>query len=360
MGGRIWVDSEAGQGSTFHVELDLEVAPAEDAETPSRASGAIHDTDLVLDASTATDGPETAEAVSGLETTSTRGEAPSNPGREHVASNDRNPPREPSELEKPVRSRVLLAEDNDINQKLAVRLLQKRGLEVEVANNGLEAVAMWRAASYDIILMDVMMPEMSGIEATRVIRDTEVTRGGRIPILALTANAMKGDREACLAAGMDGYVSKPVDAKLLIQEIRRFVPESTSSPVVASSDEKPAKIVATTECLDREAVLARIDGDLELLAEMVGLFEGRSVEILATLERGLEGEIDETMVRAAHTLKGTVANLGALSLFEVARDFELALRAGDRDTAIAELPSLAREVEAFRHALRELVRSEAA
>jgi signal transduction histidine kinase/CheY-like chemotaxis protein/HPt (histidine-containing phosphotransfer) domain-containing protein len=480
MGGRIWVASEPGRGSTFHVELVLEVAPAEDAETQSRASllpprardvlvvddsevsrealavmlreagqrvvvaadvesaralitisgetdarfdlvlvdaempgedavslarelatdpavavrlmvgatasaelievageigqgvvlrkpiseaelrGVIRDTDLVPHHPTATDGLETAGAVSGPGTTSTRGTALSSPGREHVASNDRNPPREPSELQEPMRPRVLLAEDNDINQKLAVRLLQKRGLEVEVAKNGLEAVAMWRAASYDIILMDVMMPEMSGIEATRVIRDAEVTRGGRIPILALTANAMKGDREACLAAGMDGYVSKPVDAKLLIQEIRRFVPESISSSVVGSRNREPAAVEAATECLDREAVLARIDGDVELLAEMVGLFEERSVEILAALERGLEGEIDETMVRAAHTLKGTVANLGALSLFEVARDFEHALRAGNRDTAIAELPSLAREVEAFRHALRELVRSEAA
>lgn len=268
-------------------------------------------------------------------------------------------PAGPDRSGEPAPQRVLLAEDNDINQKLAVRLLAKRGFDVEVAWNGVEAVSMWREGNYDVILMDVMMPEMSGIEATRAIRDAERTRGGRIPIVALTANAMKGDREACIDAGMDGYVSKPVDAKFLIEEIRRLVPEPASTETASVA---PAASAADRECLDRDAVLARIDGDLELLEEMVTLFEVRSRELLDAMSASLDGdgEADEALIRNAHTLKGTLANLGATTSFEVARSFEMTLRAGDLAVARTALPELSREVDTFRSALRALVRSEAA
>jgi CheY-like chemotaxis protein len=121
--------------------------------------------------------------------------------------------------------RILLAEDNAVNQKFAVRAIQKAGHEVAVANNGREAVDAWQRDRYDVVLMDVQMPEMDGLEATRTIRALEQERGSEqaIPIIAMTANAMKGDRERCLEAGMNGYVSKPVKRETLFAEITRVL-----------------------------------------------------------------------------------------------------------------------------------------
>jgi len=114
---------------------------------------------------------------------------------------------------------ILVAEDNPINQKLVVRLLQKQGHTSIVANNGREAVETWSQQSFDAILMDMMMPEMDGLEATIAIREREKTTGQHIPIIAITANAMIGDREKCLGAGMDEYISKPVDVTKLYETL---------------------------------------------------------------------------------------------------------------------------------------------
>jgi CheY-like chemotaxis protein len=121
--------------------------------------------------------------------------------------------------------RILLAEDNVVNQKFAVRAIEKAGHAVVVANNGHEAVDAWQRDRYDVVLMDVQMPEMDGLEATKTIRDLEQERGSErgIPIIAMTANAMKGDRERCLQAGMDGYVSKPVKRETLFAEIQKVL-----------------------------------------------------------------------------------------------------------------------------------------
>jgi CheY-like chemotaxis protein len=119
--------------------------------------------------------------------------------------------------------RVLLAEDNPVNVKFALKLLERAGHQVTVAGNGKQAVELWQASAFDILLMDVQMPEMDGLEATRAIRQIETNRGGRIPIIAMTANAMAGDREMCLAAGMDGYVAKPVKKEALFSEVSRVM-----------------------------------------------------------------------------------------------------------------------------------------
>ena len=117
---------------------------------------------------------------------------------------------------------ILIAEDNPINQKLAVRLLQKQGYTSAVANNGREAIEAWARQPFDAILMDMMMPEMDGLEATMAIREREKPTGTHIPIIAITANAMVGDREKCLAAGMDEYISKPVDVAKLYEVLNRL------------------------------------------------------------------------------------------------------------------------------------------
>ena len=124
--------------------------------------------------------------------------------------------------EGPSRLRVLLAEDNQVNQTLAVRLMEKRGYTVVVANNGKEAVERWEQEMFDLVLMDVQMPEMNGFEATAAIRALEAERSGHIPIIAMTAHAMKGDQDRCLAAGMDGYTAKPIRVKDFFETIERL------------------------------------------------------------------------------------------------------------------------------------------
>jgi CheY-like chemotaxis protein len=132
-------------------------------------------------------------------------------------------------VELPRGLRILLAEDNLVNQKLAVRLLEQRGCIVSVANNGLEALKLWREGGYDQILMDMMMPEMDGLEATRQIRSEEALSGGHVAIVAMTANAMDGDRQRCLDSGMDGYVAKPIRVADLVAELARFAPSRPST-----------------------------------------------------------------------------------------------------------------------------------
>jgi CheY-like chemotaxis protein len=121
--------------------------------------------------------------------------------------------------------RVLLAEDSVVNQKLAVGLLRKRGYQITVASDGEEAVRVFQAQPFDLVLMDVEMPRLDGLNATQVIREYERQAGTHIPIIAMTAHAMKGDREKCLAAGMDGYVAKPVRQKDVFEAIEQFFPE---------------------------------------------------------------------------------------------------------------------------------------
>jgi CheY-like chemotaxis protein len=118
---------------------------------------------------------------------------------------------------------VLLAEDNPVNVKFALKVLERAGHQVTVAGNGREAVELWSSKPFDLILMDVQMPEMDGLDATRAIRRAEAGRDGRIPIIAMTANAMAGDREICLDAGMDGYVTKPVKREALFEELSRVM-----------------------------------------------------------------------------------------------------------------------------------------
>ncbi|MBW1706988.1 MAG: response regulator [Deltaproteobacteria bacterium] len=122
------------------------------------------------------------------------------------------------------RLKILLAEDNIVNQKLAVKMLEKRGHRVVVSSNGRKALEAYEREWFDLILMDVQMPEMDGLEATRAIREKEKERGGHIPIVAMTAHAMKGDREKCLSAGMDDYVPKPIKADELFSVVERVAP----------------------------------------------------------------------------------------------------------------------------------------
>jgi PAS domain S-box-containing protein len=234
--------------------------------------------------------------------------------------------------------RVLLAEDNPVNQQLAVRLLEKAGHSVCVASNGRRAVDAYDKERFDVILMDVQMPEMGGFEATAIIRQRQQISGRRVPIVAMTAHAIKGDRERCLEAGMDHYVTKPVDPKCLFSAIDEVVfgapiqNTNTHSQIANASDE-PSESSATLEeaqngksKINMKALLARVEGDRSLLKDLVVLFLEDSPGLLEELRRAVQQRDRHRIERAAHTLKGAVGNFGAVRAMELALKLETAGR----------------------------------
>jgi CheY-like chemotaxis protein/HPt (histidine-containing phosphotransfer) domain-containing protein len=220
---------------------------------------------------------------------------------------------------------ILLAEDNVVNQKLMVVMLQKKGHQVAVAANGRIAVELSIATDFDLILMDVQMPEMDGFEATAQIRAREVAGIRRTPIIALTAHAMKGDRERCLQMGMDGYVSKPIHTEELIRAVIEVLPTAADcdtiapGPVLASA---AAGTESTTDIPDKARALKYVDGDENLLRELVQLFLDDCPRLLIDLRNAIAQQDAATLQRVAHTIKGAVANFGDRSAGETARQLE--------------------------------------
>jgi CheY-like chemotaxis protein len=240
---------------------------------------------------------------------------------------------------------ILLAEDNVINQQLTVRTLTKRGHEVTVVENGKLAVEALEKQSFDIVLMDVQMPEMDGLEATIAIRQREGSTGKHVPIIAITAHAMKGDRESCLAAGMDAYISKPVHIEELLQVtegLTRHVGPIDRSP-------KPGPVNAMT--IDREAALQRVEGDEVLLADLAKLFCDESPRMLSVIQEAITRKNAESLERGAHSLKGSVATFSAQRAFNLALQLERLGRANDFDNAESIFNLLASEVERVKAAL---------
>jgi signal transduction histidine kinase/CheY-like chemotaxis protein len=248
------------------------------------------------------------------------------------------------------RLNILLAEDNPVNQKLAVRILEKRGFAVKVVNNGKEAIEEWERGNFDLILMDVQMPEMDGLEATRIIREREKEKGTHIPIVAMTAHAMKGDRERCLNAGMDAYVSKPIKAKELLDTIEGLVLKE-EEPV--EKKEEPGKEDAV---FDRKQALARVEGDMELMREIIGLFLDEYGNLMEEIRDSIKAGDAKKLERAAHTLKGMVGNFGAERAQKAALKLEKIGREGGLDGAEEAFHELEREVERLKKALDEFLK----
>jgi signal transduction histidine kinase/ActR/RegA family two-component response regulator/HPt (histidine-containing phosphotransfer) domain-containing protein len=301
MGGSIRVDSTPGQGSRFHVAVRIgqDMALFGGMAEPVLPTGAVSMGDVVTDA--------------------------------------------PLHL--------LLAEDNPVNQRLAVLLLGKLGHRVAVASDGAEAVAMQAATPFDAILMDMQMPVLDGLEATRAIR-AAAAPGSRVPIIALTANAMQGDRERCLAGGMDGYLSKPVDPALLRRELNRLV-----APAGAQGCTVPFRPVLADDGawpdLDRSMLIARLGGhdalsDAEIDALIAALVED-GAQRLQDIRGALRDQDPPALARSAHQLAGAMGNCSAVAMEQLARRLIDCARAGQMEDAAALLPVLESRLERLTH-----------
>jgi two-component system, sensor histidine kinase and response regulator len=253
--------------------------------------------------------------------------------------------------------RILLAEDNPVNQMLAVRLLEKRGYSIQVAENGRKALDILEKATpgeFAAVLMDVQMPQMDGYEATAELRKREVQTGLHTPIIALTAHAMKGDRERCLAAGMDDYVSKPIHAKDLFEVLDRLTADAPT-PTPAPERAEPPPQEPQNGALDKAEVLSRVDGDIELLGELNTIFIAEYPKLLTQIREAMTGGNADGLGKASHTVKGMLANLGAKSAAEAALRLEKMGTGNDLSGAEEAYASLEKEIERFRIALAALL-----
>jgi CheY-like chemotaxis protein len=193
--------------------------------------------------------------------------------------------------------RILVVEDNEFNQELVASLLKKWGHVAVPAGNGKEALAAWEREPFDLILMDVQMPDMDGFAATGVIRAKERDTNAHVPIVALTAHAMKGDRERCLAAGMDAYASKPIRAAELFEVIARLLSSDVEGAKGTPGPEGPPGAV-----FDPDTALAVVAGDRELLRRMVQLFLGHCPKLLGEIRDSVLRGDGAALERAAHKL----------------------------------------------------------
>jgi PAS domain S-box-containing protein len=252
----------------------------------------------------------------------------------------------PAPAGKPRPLHVLLAEDNVVNQTIMMKVLEKQGFSVVLARNGCEAVAAAQRGSFDLALMDVQMPEMDGFEATAEIRRREQEAGGRrLPIVALTAHALKGDREVCLAAGMDAYMSKPIHAVELLALI---------AELVVSRGPGASEVSPVEEAFDRRALLARVEGDHALLSELVDLFHAESPRLLSEVRHNLEAKDAKGVERAARALGGAMSNFSAHAALRVASELEGRGRQDALDGGALLLTALEGEIARLERGLAEL------
>ncbi|WP_185646431.1 PAS domain S-box protein [Burkholderia sp. Bp9143] len=246
---------------------------------------------------------------------------------------------------------VLLVEDNPINQRLARRLLEKLGHDVRLASNGVEALDWIDTQPFDVVLMDIQMPVMDGLEATRELRERERrTAKAHVPVIAMTAHAMQGDREKCYAAGMDGYVSKPIETGTLVREIERVAARpaaaectagrvateaSASGPATPGREPVPTPIAERTPLFDRDLALSRIGGDEQLFRELAHLLVDEARQQHAEIDGALAGPDLERLARVAHKLKGDAGTFASAPLSDATVQLERAAKNGEQETALA-------------------------
>jgi PAS domain S-box-containing protein len=231
-------------------------------------------------------------------------------------------------------TRILLAEDNPVNQKLAIRLLQRLGAEVQVASNGIEALQALRESDFDAVLMDCQMPQMDGYEATRQLRGPEGrVKNPRIPVIALTAHALATDRTKCLAAGMNDYLTKPINPKHLQEALTKALPPLDQRADIGGPH--------GTALFDESALLARTDGDRDFARELINLFFRSARETLAHLSATLQDGGDPEVIRKmAHSLKGSAATASAGALAACCENLERWVGSAQAPAALNSLDAI--------------------
>ena len=223
--------------------------------------------------------------------------------------------------------RVLLAEDNLANQKLAVGVLSRQGHDITVATTGREAVNAWKSRAFDVILMDVQMPEMDGLAATQAIRILEQRHGTHTPIIAMTAHAMTGDRERCLESGMDEYLSKPIRARQIAEKLSSMFPDAVATTVEKLAVEDSSATRQPNLAWDQ--ALEGVDGDRQLLADVISAFQQTLPDAVSNLNRSLQAGQSAVVQRIAHTLKGELLAIGAHPAAQIAKELEQMARTND-------------------------------
>ena len=232
---------------------------------------------------------------------------------------------------------ILVAEDDDINQKMITRMLEKGGHKVTVAGNGNEALDAIEKLRFDIVLMDVQMPGMDGLEVTGILRERERVSGGHIPVIAITAFAFREDMERCLQAGMDGYISKPVRKEELFEAISAALSPKEAEP------------------FNEEEALRLVEGDREFLKEIAGIFVGKSFSVLQKVHDAIDSGSGEALARAAHRIKTELASFGAEPARQRAGRLEIMGRMGRMTAALQEYEALKREINRLNEALRRFI-----
>ena len=252
--------------------------------------------------------------------------------------------------------KILVAEDTPFNQTFILRLLEKNGHQPILVENGQQALESFNPDTFDVVLMDVQMPEMDGFEATREIRKLEDGSGshGHMPIIAMTAYATEGDRERCLEAGMDDYVSKPISASKLFQAIDALVPVEPDTQ--ASPSDSPAADGHKSVSLNAEGLMRSFENDQHLFQELVEIFLNDSPQMLSALRDSLNSNDADTFKRTAHSLKGMLRNFQAESAAETAFELEQIGDRGKLDGAGQIVDSLAGQLEEVYRKLQQLVK----
>jgi PAS domain S-box-containing protein len=246
-----------------------------------------------------------------------------------VRAGDSGPPQLPaaSDTRRERRLRILLAEDNAVNQQLTIRLLEKLGHHVTLANNGREVVALAQRDNFDLIFMDIQMPIMGGFEATRLIRQQQISGGRTTPIIAMTAHAMVGDQEKCLQAGMDGYLAKPIRSSSIRAEMGRVLNQESrlERETVKKSPEPPQERV-----LNFSELFERTDKDRQLLHDLLGIFKEDFPRHYASLKEAVEQKDVKRVEIVAHTMRGMLSNMAAARAAAAVGHLESAARGGDQ------------------------------
>jgi signal transduction histidine kinase/CheY-like chemotaxis protein/HPt (histidine-containing phosphotransfer) domain-containing protein len=247
---------------------------------------------------------------------------------------------------------ILLAEDVPINQELAKIMLENAGHRVTIAANGQEAVDLFKNGTFDLILMDMQMPEMDGLQATRAIRALEQPDGQGIPIIAMTANVQQSDRDNCKAAGMNDFLAKPIRQNALFQALSAIAPSSASQVMCDNLPDAPPAFTVSP-CFNRDELLERLGGNAALLPRFITMFLNSLTEPLQRLSDAIADNNCTDVHRLAHMIKGSSANIGAPRITAIAAVLDESGKSGNLELALEQLRHLEEECRAFRECVTE-------